>query len=185
MNYDELKAIIENAGVHPQLGPTGAEYGIEQNPHELATFLTSIPPDIHTVLEIGTGYRAALANFMASVLGWQVTTVDRQIPSALILPGVTFILADSAEVLEHVGSAYDLVIVDASHDYDSATRDYETFGPLGRVVMLHDIAGLRDCEGVARLWRELSRTKSNALKKGYYEVIDSGPMRAGIGWIVK
>lgn len=184
MNYDELRAIIERAGVHPLLGPEGAGYGIEQNPHELATFLAALPDDIHTVLEIGTGHKAGLARFMREVMMWRVTCVDRNAPVNLPI-GVRFFCANSADAVELVRGEYDLVIIDASHDYESASRDYANYAPMGRIVMLHDIAGLRDCEGVEKFWNEIAYKKAGTLKKGYYEVKDKGPQRAGIGWVVK
>lgn len=185
MTYIDMKDQIERCGVHPLLGPTGEDnLGIEQNPHELATFLTAIESEIQTVLEIGTGYRAGLATFMHTVLGWQVTSVDVQ-DYQHTQPGIEFLITADPKTLPRAleGRSFDLVIIDGNHAYESVKRDHALYGPLGRIVMFHDIAGLRDCEGAARYWMEISRTARSTLRKGYDEVIADGATAAGIGWV--
>lgn len=183
MIYQALRGQIEEAGVHALLGPTGQGWGIEQNPHELAAFLSSLPP-IASVLEIGTGYRAGLARFMSECLGWHVTTIDRWLPDTPA-PLARQIVGMSQDVIAAVSGHYDLVIIDGDHAYHAAKGDYLAYGGMGQIVMFHDIAGLRDCEGAAQLWQELSRDETGAMKAGYYEVIDNSNQRAGIGWIVQ
>ena len=75
--------------------------------------------------------------------------------------------------------------IDASHTYESVKADYWHYRRFGRIVALHDIAGLRACEGVARFWREISRTKSGRMRRGFYEVIADTDQRSGIGWEVR
>jgi predicted O-methyltransferase YrrM len=183
VNYHELRGVIEALGVHPVLGPVGQGYNIEQNPLELATLLSSIPAP-QTVLEIGTGYRAGLARFLSEHLGCQVTTVDRwepqtPAPSARQLIG----LAETEAIVEQVRGEYDLVVIDADHTYEATRQNYERYAEMGRVVMLHDIAGLRDCEGVAQFWQEISRTKKGHLRQNFHEVMDDTEFRAGLGWV--
>lgn len=185
MKYTEYKALIEHCGVHEQLGPAGEGFGIEQNPHELATFLAAVDGQVRTVLEIGTGYRAGLARFMSQMLGWKVTSVDVQ-DYGHSLPGVEFIVLEWPGVEYPVfNEGFDLVIIDGNHAYDSVQADDKHYGKLGRVVMFHDIAGLRNCEGAAQYWREISRTKRGSLHAGHDEVIDEGAQAAGIGWVVR
>ena len=181
MNYEETKSLIEILGVHEQLGPDGQGYGIEHNPHELAKFLCSLPPDIHTVLEIGTGYRAGLARFMTEYLGWDVTTVDINVPQ---IPAVLArqVIGRSEDVVGKVYGKYDLVIIDADHSYDAVKLDSNLYRNMGQIVMFHDIAGLRRCEGSARYWKEISRGENGRLLKGYHEVMADGNQAAGIGW---
>lgn len=188
MTYTHLRELIEHRGCHDLLGPHGQGWGIEQNAHELATFLTALPSQINTVLEIGTGHRAGLARFLAYDYGCRVTTVDIQdYGHAALYPDIEFIILEWGGVEYPVfQTTFDLVIIDGDHRYDSAWFDYEHYAPYAdKAVMLHDIAGLRDCGGVAHFWREISRAKAGKLRKGYHEVIDDTEQRAGIGWIVK
>lgn len=183
-----MKNLIAQLGVHEQLGPTGAGWGIEQNPEELAAFIAAMQAlGVQTVLELGTGYKAGLARFMTEHLGWQVTSIDRNLPLALV-PGVEFIHATTLDAFDgQLGRRrFDLVIIDADHAYEAVKADHALYDPLAaKAVMFHDIAGLRACEGAARYWTEISRTKAGKMRKGCYEVIADGPTRAGIGWIEK
>lgn len=186
MNYFELRALIEQRGCHALLGPVGEGWGIEQHPHELASFLSSIPLPA-TVLEIGTGYRAGLARFLTYDLGCKVTTVDIQdYGHAAAYPEIDFVLIEWGGVeYPYFQQRFDLVIIDGDHRYDTVRFDADYYGPLGKVVMFHDIAGERDCEGAARFWQEISRNDKGEMKPGYHEVINQGEARAGIGWITR
>lgn len=187
MTYTHLRELIEHRGCHDLLGPHGQGYGVEQNAHELATFLTALPSQINTVLEVGTGHRAGLARFLAYDYGRKVTTIDVQdYGHAPLYPDIKFIvLSNPPSIYPVFTETFDLVVIDGNHGYDWVSFDYHFFSPMGKVIMFHDIAGLRDCEGVARFWREISRTKAGKRRAGYYEVIDDTEQRAGIGWIVK
>lgn len=179
MNYEALKTLIERLGVHPQLGPVGEGWNIEQNPHELATFFSSLP-SISTVLEIGTGYQAGLARFMHECMGWTVTSVDI-IDYGHQIEGIRFLVGRYPVW----GERFDLVIIDGDHHYDSVRSDFEFYRDYAPIVAFHDIAGLRDCAGVAKLWKQLAHTRGGNLRKHCYEVIAEGEQRAGLGWIVQ
>lgn len=184
MDYADYKTLIETCGVHPALGPVGDGWAIEQNPHELATFLASMPSDIQSVLEIGTGYRAGLARFMTECLGWQVTTLDRWMPDTPAPMARQIVgMSQDEDVREMLRGTYDLVIIDADHHYEAAKADFEAYGSMGRIVMFHDIAGLRECEGAAQLWKELSEARVEGFTAIRYEAIAEDDRRAGIGWI--
>jgi hypothetical protein len=183
MNLEETRHHIEWLGVHDQLGPVGQGWGIEQNAHEFATFLCALP-NVRTVLEVGTGYRAGLARFMTEALGWEVTTVDQNVPQTPA-PLARQVIGKVVDVVGKIYGQYDLVIIDASHDYHSVKEDTALVASMGQIVMYHDIAGLRGCEGVARYWKEISRDAGWNMRSGYHEVIADGPQAAGIGWIVK
>jgi hypothetical protein len=178
-------AEIAALGVHPVLGPAGQDWWIEQNPWELSTFLDQLP-DIQTVLEIGTGHRAGLSRFLHDALNWTVTTIDVNAPQ-YVTEGVTYIRGASASVYNlFAGKRFDLVIIDGDHRYEAVKQDYELYAPLAdKVVMLHDIAGLRDCDGVAQFWREIAYTKTDKLRKDFHEAIATSRERAGIGWVTK
>ncbi len=180
MNYSELKIQIEQLGVHPALGPGGQGWGIEQNAHELATFLSEIPP-VQSVLEIGTGHNAGLARFMRHVLDWEVTSIDVR-NYGHTHPGIEFMLCKPGELLKFDRS-FDLVAIDGDHSYKAVKADYEHYGKLAPCVMFHDIAGWRECEGVEKFWNEISHTQKGNLRKNYHEAIADDDYRAGIGWI--
>lgn len=171
---------IEALGVHPYLGGEGQGWGIEQTPSELAAFLAAIPP-IETALEIGTGYRASFSRFMTEILHWKVTSVD-VVDYRHTLNGVDFIvMSNERPVFDRM---FDLVFIDGNHEYDSVVADYEHYKPCaGKVIAFHDIAGLRQCEGAAKFWRELAYSKGK-LRKAYHEAIADGDSRSGIGWTV-
>jgi hypothetical protein len=183
MSIDELQAQIEEYGVHPILGPVGLGWNIEQNPRELAIFLDAIP-GVKTVLEIGTGPNAGLSRFLSEVLGWTVTTVDKNGPW-VVPAGVRLIKAQSIDAYPQVkDNHYDLVIIDADHHYEAVKRDYELYAPLGHIVMMHDINGLRDCEGAQLFWQEIAYAKNKKRRRNHFEVIEPGEQGAGIGWII-
>jgi hypothetical protein len=182
MDYESLKTLIETLGVHPVLGPTGQGWGIEQNAEELAAFLVELP-EIHKVLEIGTGPSAGLARFMKHHLGWDVTTVDVN-NYGHSFPGINFLLITPGEY-PAFDEGFDLVILDGDHSYKGISADYEAYGELAPIVMIHDIAGLRDCEGVAKFWQELAYTKKGNLRKYFNEIVAEGEFRSGIGWVAR
>jgi hypothetical protein len=179
-SYDELKSLIEKRGVHDVFGDYGEGWFIEQNPHELATFLVAMQElGVQSVLEIGTGWRAGLARFLANDMGWKVVSMDKNQPVSPA-PNVQFFMGRS-EILRPLfdGQTFDLVIIDADHSYEAVKRDHEMYAELAtKAIMFHDIAGLRDCEGVARYWSEINRGYSFV-----HEIIAEGDQRGGIGWI--
>lgn len=185
-----LQAVIESYGVHPELGAEANGFWIEQSPYELAAFLEAIEPlGIKTVLEIGTGHKAGLARFMSEFLGWKVVSVD------IHQPFVSAPLVDlrvSATRLDFPNTRFDLVIIDADHQYESIQADYEHYGKYAdKVVMFHDIAGLRGCEGAAAFWKDVAflrgtyRDKNELEPKlGIHYVFDPNEgSRCGIGWV--
>lgn len=188
-SYDELKALIEQRGVHAVFGAPGEGLGIEQNAHELAQFLVEMQTiGVQSVLEIGTGYKAGLARFLHDDMGWEVVSVDIH-DYGHLFTGITFLNLDEALNLLMFGNP-DLVIIDGNHSYEGVKADHERWGTLARkVVMFHDIAGLRDCEGVKRYWfktayyETMNLGGSPKLKPGYHEIIAAGDQRGGVGWI--
>lgn len=188
--YDELKAAIERYGVHPVFGGSGElDAWIEQNPHELATFLEHmVKLQIKTVLEIGTGWKGGLSRFLATELGWDVTTVDVQ-DYGHNFPGVLYVVMGKEDDIDKIvitgTRRFDLVILDADHSYEGTKHTYELYtSHAEKALMFHDIAGLRDCEGVARFWRELTYNGGDKPRFGAYEVIDDSDQRGGIGYLL-
>lgn len=189
MNYDPLKSAIERCGVHAVFGEPGEGWAIEQNPHELATFLVAMQAlGVHSVLEIGTGYRGGLSRFLAAELGWEVTTVDIE-NYGHAFPGVHYLIYATArpkfEDWDGGDISYDLILIDANHTYESVKADWMYYAPFAsKAIALHDIAGLRDCEGVAQFWYELAYQGDDGLHEGYAEAIADNDQRGGIGWQV-
>lgn len=197
MTYEQLLARIIDLGTHEALGPTGQGLGIEQNPHELATFLASLytfnttidlaMPERYTalvgsVLEIGTGYRAALAQFLHNELNLDVSTIDVN-DYGHKFPGVSFFVEPERKAFVR---QFDLVIIDAAKDYNNAEADWVHYGAMAtKAVAICGIAGLRGADGVAAFWKELAYTKKGVLKKGFFEAIAEDDHRSGIGWLLK
>lgn len=175
--YDELKALIEHRGVHLEFGDVGAGWGIEQNPHELATFLYRMQElGVQSVLEIGTGYRGGLSRFLAQDIGWDVTTVDIK-NYGHAFEGVHYVIGKDVTTPK-----VDLVFIDGNHEYESVKHDYDYYGCAAiKAIAFHDILGFRDCKGVQLFWDELLLTEfGNAA-----DVVTSPDIStaSGIGWI--
>lgn len=201
--YDELRALIEQRGVHEQLGPTGEGWGIEQSPFELATFLVRMQElGVQSCLEIGTGYKGGLSRFIAAEMGWRVASIDVRDYEHLY-PGVTYwiLTPDNALVRTNGQGAFrmtmkaflktyhfDLVFIDGAHDYDSVKVDYETYSKLAtKAIAFHDIAGLRECEGAQRFWEEVKHYSFPYYGGRYFTPnwnrTFADDHQAGIGWI--
>jgi hypothetical protein len=182
--YDELKALIEKRGVHTVFGEPGEGWFIEQSAFELAHFLVAMQElGVQSVLEIGTGWRAGLARFLANEMGWRVVSMDKNQP-VNPAPNVQFLMGRS-EILRPLfdGQTFDLVIIDADHSYEAVKRDHELYAELAKkVVMFHDIAGLRDCEGVARYWAELVLARLDENLNSHSITDNDEEHRGGIGW---
>ncbi len=178
MTYNDLLTLIIARGVHPLLGDMGQGFCIEQNAHELATFLEAMfDLDVHKVLEIGTGHRAGLARFLANDLGWRVVTLDKDQPQ-IVATNVEFLMGSSA-ILRPLfeGSTFDLIILDGDNTYEGVVKDYDMYAPLAtKAVAVCKIGGHRGCEGVARFWHELE------LHLRTEHVLAEGEQCSGIGW---
>ena len=123
--YDELKALIDQRGVHEVFGAPGEGWGIEQNAEELARFLVHMQAlGVQSVLEIGTGWRAGLARFLHNDRGWRVTSVDIQ-NYGHQYGGITFI-SNTIAGFEHpvFNEKFDLVLIDGDHTYDAVHFDH-------------------------------------------------------------
>lgn len=179
MNYNELRDLIEQRGVHPALGPTGQGYNIEQNPHELAVFLEDmLERGVHKVLEIGSGYRMGLSRFLANDLGWQVVTIDRIQPD-FTAPNVQFLMG-SSEILRPLfeGAQFDLVIIDGDNSYEGVGLDYASYGGLAtKAIAICKVEGLRGCEGVREFWQQIKG-------RNCIEAKDNSDQCSGIAWVI-
>jgi hypothetical protein len=182
-NFDQLESAIEKWGCHEQLGPTGPGPAIEQNPFELAAFLSAVGP-FETFLEIGSGYRAGLSFFLAVRLGIHVTSVDIT-DYHHDIPDVTFVVQPEGSPLWDYQKKYDVVFLDGPKSYDALKAAYLHYRDAAPIVAFHDIGGLRACEGVMRFWQEISRYRSGNMRRNFFSTFDTGPTAAGIGWEIR
>lgn len=171
--YDELLALITQRGIHTEFGDAGEGWGIEQNPHELATFLSRMQElNVTSCLEIGTGYKGGLSRFLAADMGWRVTSVD-VVDYGHTFEGVKY------HVSEPVFGNFDLAFIDGDHSYPAVRADYNFCAfHATKAIAFHDIAGLRDCKGVQNFWIELQY-------KYKYQFMESiaTEKQSGIGWV--
>ena len=181
MLYETIRARIAQRGVHPELGDTGEGWWIEQNADELAAFLVWCDEaGCKSLLEVGAGHRHGLARLLVHDLGWQVVSLDRREP-AYREAQAELLIADTADTdlcrLLLGQRRFDVVLLDADHSYDAVKRDWRTFaGHADICVAVHDIAGLRHCEGAAQFWGEVSGGP------GWHSVVADGSRAAGLGW---
>lgn len=181
--YEELKALIEQRGVHPEFGDAGEGWGIEQNPHELATFLVRMQElGVTSCLEIGTGYKGGLSRFLAQDMGWDVTTVDIK-NYGHAFEGVHYIIGKNV----WFDRRFDLVFIDGDHQYQSVHHDYGFYAPLAtKAVGFHDMGGKRDCYGVLQFWLDMVIKPEGDMrdKPGYYQIWNhTDPQSAGIAYL--
>jgi hypothetical protein len=182
-DYAELKALIEKRGVHAEFGDAGEGWGIEQNPHELATFLVRMQElGVQSVLEIGTGYKGGLSRFLAADMGWDVTTVDVK-NYGHVFEGVHYIIGKNA----WFDRRFDLVFIDGDHQYQSVHHDYRFYAPLAtKAVGFHDMGGKRGCHGVLQFWLDMVIKPEGDMRSmpGYYQIWNhNDPQSAGIAYV--
>jgi len=118
---------------------------------------------------------------LANVFAFQVTSVDIK-NYGHDLHGATLIVLPPECPLWVSAQRFDVVLLDGPKEYYALKEAYEHYESYGKIVALHDIAGLRACQDVKRFWGEQSRYKNGRKKRGFHEVIADGPAAAGLGW---
>jgi predicted O-methyltransferase YrrM len=155
------------------------------NPKELE-YLLALASKSSSILEIGSRYGEALELMARRMKGKKVVSVDlpgvqpwgypdseyslRQKMYALAADGFDahLFLADSTDpdtvevVKKH--APFDLVFIDGDHRYEGVKTDWLNYGPMGKVIVFHDVVrhpdGAKNAPQVWKLWEEIEGNKS-------------------------
>jgi hypothetical protein len=142
------------------------------------------------VVEIGI-YRGATRAFYEQILGAEYTCIDINAEYHPDILGDSKDRATYDALTDRLNGRFiDLLFIDGDHKYEAAKRDYETYSPLARhLVVLHDVIARRDgMESVIevfRLWEEIVATESTIVFKGPGWVWPGKMYPCGVGIIFK
>lgn len=167
-----------------------ADKKVPHHPEELAKLL-QLASQAKSILEVGSRYGEVLCLMAYQMRRGKVVSVD--------LPNVApwgedsegtlkanveslrkngfdahLLLGDSTDpdivASVHDLGPFDLVFIDGDHRYEGVRLDWLNYGPLGKVVVLHDIVqpkpGERQELGVWRLWKEIQGNKEEFIGDG-------------------
>jgi hypothetical protein len=170
MDIDEIAVEIIKKGTMFTVAESNLDV-IYQNPYELAAMCKFLlDKGISKYLEVGLA-NGGLLKFITEFFNLSVSNgIDLAMPVSKAINSNIFIgnsTSSDAVSWAKKYSPYDLIFIDAGHDYESVKADYINYNTLGRFVAFHDILGLRNTPGVARLWNEVK------IGRKYIEFIDT------------
>lgn len=167
--------------------PTLVDLRINQTRCDFAAFLGWIgrrAKFIHTYMEVGVEWGGSfytidqyLRKLNSKFTGSTAVDINRNAQEwdAYVAqnPGTTFQLGESQKV--PVNGMYDLIFIDACHNYPEVRADYEKFRHYCRWLAFHDVLAFPD--DVGRLWEEMKP------KHQHWEMFNGKEDQWGIGVI--
>jgi len=147
-----FEKIIKKYPTHHALGGRDKSGGLEQNAWEFNEFCKFLTLNkIKSILEIGMA-QGKFKEFMTNELNIKCEGID--IGNN---PFVDYVGKSSLKKIINKVGEYDLIFVDGDHSYEAVKADYKNYKSKCKFMAFHDMLGLRDCEGVAKLWAELKK----------------------------
>lgn len=171
----------------------GADRKVPHHPEELSKLL-QLASKAKSILEIGSRYGEVLCHMAYQTRnrgGGRIVSVDlpnvfpwgedseatlRQNVASLKKSGFDahLFIGDSTDpeivAAVHDLGPFDLVFIDGDHRYEGVRLDWLNYGPLGKVVVFHDIVQPKPNErqelGVWKLWREIEGNKEELIGEG-------------------
>ena len=151
---ESIKKRIDSWPTHIVLGGQDATGGLEQNAYELEKFCEFLTENkIRSYVEVGIA-AGLMLRFMRDEMNLRVfgITIEHR-DSHEGLP-VVYGRSDNPKMVDISPNA-DIYFIDADHSYEAVKNDYLNYKGKCKFMAFHDVLGLRDCEGVAKLWGEL------------------------------
>jgi predicted O-methyltransferase YrrM len=174
-------------------------YFLQQNPEELADAVLEIREwaqgvKLSSFLEIGSA-AGGFARFLWDEFHFETVVIvdDNKHPRAGNRKNILQPIALEANLIEFIGDStspecyrslddldvcFDIVMVDAGHNYENVKKDFATaadFVKFGGLILMHDIAAPA-CPGVRQAWEEIP-----AVFRRVFTVTASKPPILGIG----
>lgn len=156
----DIKEKISKWPLHHLLGGNDITGGLEQNAHELEQLCYFIlEKNIKTYTEVGIA-AGLLLKFMRDEMNLEVYGITLEKRSTHAGLPVVYGYSDDKNIIENAKES-DLYFIDANHSYDWVKKDYINYKDKCKYMAFHDLLGMRECEGVAKLWSEIKNKYEN------------------------